>query len=354
MFYSTDDPTTFARPRDGWTEQGRTDAFMIALVTGAAGFLGSHLVRQLVGQGHEVRMFLRKTSDVSGLQDIKAGRAFGDVLDYGSVKEALKGCDTLFHVAGKVSSRKKDHKEMEAVNVRGTASVLRAARDVGVGKVVVTSSLAAVGAAPSGRPADETTPFSPEQLGVKYASTKYAAEQEALKFEREGLPVVIVNPSVAIGPGDTHLASNGFIVRFCQGKIPGYIDCGFNVVDVEDVAQGHILAAEKGRSGERYILGHTNLTMKALFGLLEKVTGVPAPKKRIPLPAARLLGFFSERVLDLSFPNFSSLDVESVKLARFFWYCDSSKAVRELGFPQTPLEQTLEKTVKWFRDRGLA
>jgi dihydroflavonol-4-reductase len=325
---------------------------MIALVTGATGLLGSHIARKLIKRSQKVKIFLRKTSKTSNIDDIKAERAYGDILDIDSIKEALKGCDTLFHVAGKISSQKKDYKKMEEINIKGTVNVLSSALEKGVQKAVYTSSLAAIGADPSGGIADENTPFALEHLGVKYANTKYFAEQAALEIYKKGLPLVIVNPSVVIGPGDTYLSSNGFIPRYCQRKIPGYLDCGFNIVDVEDVAEGHILAADKGRIGQRYILGHTNLTMKSLFGLLEKATGIPGPKRRIPYFIARLLGFFSERILGLSFPNFSSLDIDSVKLAGFFWYCDSSKAIRELGFPQTPIEETLDKTVKWFKDQG--
>ena len=325
---------------------------MATLVTGGTGFLGSHVARKLVQRGERVRILLRKTSRASNIKDIDAERAYGDILDINSVKEALKGCDTLYHVAGIVSSKKADYRRMEDINIKGTINVLSSALEAGVKKVVYTSSVVAIGVDQGGSIANEETPFTLEPMGIQYANTKYHAEKEALKFYERGLPLVIVNPSIVIGPGDVYLSSTSLIVWYCKRKFPGYMDGGVNVVDVEDVAEGHILAAEKGRVGERYILGNKNLSLKECFSLLEKVTGIPSPKRKIPYFMALTAAFIAERILRVSSPSFVAQDVDSAKAARLYWYFDSSKAVRELGFPQTPIEESLEKTIKWFRDNG--
>jgi len=325
---------------------------MAILVTGATGFLGSHVARKLVERGERVRILLRKTSRTSNIEDIDAERAYGDILDIDSVKEALKGCDTLYHVAGIVSSRKSDYGRMEEINVKGTFNVFSSALEAGVKKAVYTSSVAAIGVDPNGGIANEETPFTLEPMGIQYLNTKYYAEKEALKFYQKGLPLVIVNPSIVIGPGDIYLSSTALIVWYCKRKFPGYMDGGVNVVDVEDVAAGHILAAEKGRVGERYILGNRNLSIKECFSILERVTGIPSPKRKVPYFVALTAGFIRERIIRVSSPSFVLQDVDSAKAGRLYWYFDSSKAVRELGFPQTPVEESLKKTIKWFRDNG--
>ena len=325
---------------------------MAILVTGATGFLGSHVARKLVERGERVRILLRKTSRTSNIKDIDAERAYGDILDIDSVKEALKGCDTLYHVAGIVSSRKSDYRRMEEINVKGTFNVLSSALEAGVKKAVYTSSVAAIGVDPGGGIANEKTPFTLEPMSIQYINTKYYAEKEALKFYEKGLPLVIVNPSVVIGAGDIYLSSTALIVWYCKRKFPGYMDGGVNVVDVEDVAEGHILAAEKGRVGERYILGNRNLSIKECFSILERITGIPSPKRKVPYFMALTAGFIRERIIRGSSPSFVLQDVDSAKAGRLYWYFDSSKAVRELGFPQTPVEESLKKTIKWFRDNS--
>jgi dihydroflavonol-4-reductase len=325
---------------------------MATLVTGATGFLGSHIARKLAQRGERVRILLRKTSKTANVEDIDAERVYGDILDIGSVKEALRGCDTLYHTAGLVSSKKKDHKLMEEINIKGTVNVLSMALKAGIKKVVYTSSVAAIGVDPDGGLANEETPFNLGHLGVSYINTKYYAEKEAMKLYHEGLPLVIVNPSVAIGPGDIYLVSNGLIVWHFKGAFPGYVDGGLNLVDVCDVAEGHILAAERGRLGERYILGNANLTIRECFDLLERVTGLPVPKWKVPYFMALAMGFVSERLLRISTPSFIAHDVDSARASRLYWYFDSSKAVRDLGYHQAPLETTVEKTLRWLKDFG--
>jgi dihydroflavonol-4-reductase len=325
---------------------------MASLVTGATGLIGSHIAGKLVQRGERVKILLRKSSNTLNIDHLDAERVYGDIMDIESVKKALEGCDTLYHTAGFVSYRKADYKKMEEINVRGTANVLSAALEAGVRKAVYTSSVAAIGVDPGGGIANENTIFTLESEGIQYLNTKHRAEKEALRFYEKGLPVVIVNPSIVIGPGDVYLSSAGLILWYCKRKFPGYIDGTLNLVDVEDVAEGHILAAEKGRIGERYILANENLTVKELFDLLERVTGIPSPKMKIPYFLAYTSALIVERILGLSFPNYSTMDLDSVRLSRFNWYVDSSKAVRELGFHRTPIEQTIEKTVKWFKDNG--
>ncbi len=325
---------------------------MATLVTGATGFIGSHIARKLVHRGEKVKILVRKTSNTSNINDIDAERIYGDILDKDSLKKALEGCDTLYHTAGFVSFRKADYQKMEDINVGGTSNVLSAALETGVKKAVYTSSVAAVGVDPKGGVADENTPFTLEGEGIQYLNTKYYAEKKALKFFEKGLPVIIVNPSIVLGAGDVYLSSAGFVLWYCKKRFPGYMDGTLNLVDVEDVAEGHILAAEKGKIGERYILGNKNMTLRELFDLLEKVTGIPSPKIKIPYFLAYTSAFLVERVLGLSFPNYSTMDLDSVKLSRFNWYVDSSKSIKELGYRQTPVEETIEKTVKWFKENG--
>jgi dihydroflavonol-4-reductase len=325
---------------------------MASLVTGATGFIGSHIARKLVQKGDKVKILLRKTSKTLNIKDLDAEWVYGDVLDIQSVKKAIEGCETLYHTAGLVSFKKTDYKKMEEVNVRGTNNVLSIALEAGVKKAVYTSSVAAIGVDSNGGIANEETPFTLERYDIGYINSKYHAEREALKFYDKGLPLVIVNPSLVIGAGDVYVSTTGLILWYCKKKLPGYLDGGVNLVDVEDVAEGHILAAEKGRVGERYILGNKNLSIKELFDLLEKVTGIPSPKMKIPYFVAYTGGFVAERILRISAPNYVAMDIDSIKGTRFYWYFDSSKAVRELGYSQTPIEETIEKTVKWFKDNG--
>jgi len=325
---------------------------MATLVTGATGFIGSHIVRKLVQRGEEVKVLLRKTSKTMNIEGLDVEYVYGDVMDRDSVKVALEGCDTVYHTAGFVSFRKSDYKKMEDINVKGTMNVLSAALEAGVQKAVYTSSVAAVGPDPDRGITNEQTEFTLEDEGIQYLNSKYHAEKEALKVCEKGLPLVVVNPSVVIGPGHVYLSSTGFILSFCKKRLPGYLDGTMNLVDVEDVANGHLLAAEKGRIGERYILGSRNVTIKELFQLLEEVTGVPGPRMKIPYFMAYASAFVVERILGKSFPNFSSMDMDSVKLSKYVWYCDSSKAIKELGYSQSPIEESIKKTVSWFRGNG--
>lgn len=324
---------------------------MATLVTGATGFLGSHITRKLVERGDKVRILLRKTSNTINIDGLDVERAYGDVTDIKSVREAMDGCDTIYHAAGIVSFKQADYNKMEEVNVKGTNNVLTAATEAGVKKAVYASSVAAIGLKPGKEPADEETPFDPAGTDIEYIQSKYRAELEALKFVEKGLPIVIVNPSIVIGAGDVYVSTSGIILWYCKRRLPGYTDGGINLVDAEDVAIGHLLAEEKGRVGEKYILSNRNITIKELFEVLEKVTGIPRPKLKIPYFLAYAGAYLAELV-GISAPNYVAMDVDSIKGSKYFWYFDNSKAVKELGFSPRPLEKTIESTVNWFKENG--
>jgi len=325
---------------------------MPTLVTGATGFLGSHIARKLAGRGEKVRILIRKSSKTVNIDDIDAERVYGDVTDMESVRKAIEGCDALYHAAGLVSFKQADYKKMEAVNVGGTNNVFTAALEAGVKKAVYTSSVAAIGLRPGKELADEETPFDPKSTDIQYILSKYHAEQEALRFVEKGLPLVLVNPSIVIGSGDVYVSTTGIILWYCKRRLPGYTDGGINLVDAEDVAEGHLLAAEKGRIGEKYILSNRNITIKELFEVLEKVTGIPRPKLKIPYPLAYAGAYIAEKIFGISAPNYVAMDIDSIKGSKHFWYFDNSKAVRELGFKPVPLEVTIERTVSWFKEHG--
>jgi len=325
---------------------------MATLVTGATGFIGSHIARKLVERGEHVKILLRKSSKTSNIDGIDVERVYGDVLDIDSINEALKDCDTLYHTAGVASFRKEDYKKMEDINVQGTSNIMNAALNAGTKKVVHTSSIAAIGVDPNGGIANEETKYSLNELGVKYLDTKHRGEELALQLCEKGLPLIVVNPATVIGTGDIYLSSTAFILWFYKKKFPGYMDGTLNMVDVEDVADGHILAAERGRIGERYILGNQNFTLLELFNLLEEITGVPKPKMKIPYFMALASGYFVERILGLSFPNYSTMDLDSVKLSKFRWHFDCSKAKEELGYSPSDIKESVCKTVGWFKENG--
>ena len=325
---------------------------MATVVTGATGFIGSHITRKLVERGDRVKVLVRKTSNTKNIDSLDVEKIYGDVGDIDSLKAAFSGCDKLFHTAGFVSFKKSDHQKMLDINVRGASNVLSAAMDVGVSKVVFTSSVAAIGIERDGSAVTESTQYDLYSEGIGYMNCKYLAEREAVSFSEKGLPVIITNPSVVLGTGDIYLSSSGSVLWFCKKRFPGYMDGTFNLVDVEDVANGHLLAEEKGKPGERYILANENVNVRSYFALLEEITGISAPRIKIPYIFAYSTAFLLERVLGLGFPNYSTLDIDSIKLSKYNWHADNSKAVSELGFTVTPIEQTIEKTVGWFRENG--
>jgi dihydroflavonol-4-reductase len=328
---------------------------MKTLVTGGTGFVGANVVRALLQQGTEVRALVRPRSDTRNLDSLDVELVAGDLRDRGSLEAALDGCDTVYHVAAMYALWAANPQEIYDSNVTGTVNLLEAAGMAGVQKIVYTSSVATIGLPKDGTPGTEEVPLPVEDMVSHYKRSKYLAEQEVLKYAQRGLPVVIVNPSFPVGSWDVKPTPSGqIIVNFLRGKIPAYVDTGLNVVDVEDVALGHLLAAEKGRLGERYILGHANLTLPQLFQLLEQVSGVKAPRLRIPYGCAYLSACVSELVARTITHKPPFVTLAGVKLSRKQMFFNASKAVRELGFPQTPAVEALSKAVRWFRSHGYA
>jgi dihydroflavonol-4-reductase len=328
---------------------------MKTLVTGGTGFIGANVVRALLQRGVEVRALVRPRSDTQNLDSLDIELVAGDLRDRGSLEAALEGCDTLYHVAAMYALWARNPRDIYDSNVTGTVNILEAAEQAGVQKIVYTSSVATIGLPKDGTPGTEEIPLPSEDLVSHYKRSKYLAEQEVLKYAQRGLPVVIVNPSFPVGAWDVKPTPSGqMIVNFLRGKIPAYVHTGLNVVDVEDVAIGHLMAAEKGRPGERYILGHANLTLPELFQLLAQVSGMSAPRLRIPYGVAYLSACVSEVVARTITHKPPFVTLAGVKLSRKRMFFDASKAVRELGLPQTPAIEALRKAVQWFRTHGYA
>ena len=312
------------------------------LVTGGTGFIGSHLVRALADRGDELRLLVRESSRLEGLSEIEFETATGDITDPGAVREAMQGVERVFHVAGMTSMRPRDRDHVFEVNLEGTRNVLDEARRAGVRRVVHTSSVGAIGPAKRGETADESQPFTGGELGISYISSKHEAELEARRATERGLPVVCVNPSFVLGPDDPHGTSNRLVRRFLLRQIPVYVDGALNIVDVRDVATGHLLADERGTPGERYILGGRNFTLGRLFSDLSRISGVSPPPMRLPGQVA-LVGV--EAALRASVPIPTSPD--EVRSGMQWWAYRSDKAQRKLGFEARPHEETLEDTVRW-------
>jgi dihydroflavonol-4-reductase len=312
------------------------------LVTGGSGFLGSHLVRALAARGDELRLLSRRSSKLGHLDDLEFERATGDVTDRRAVRRAMKDVDRVFHVAGRTSLRAADRTAVFATNLRGAQVVFEAALEAGVKRVVHTSSAGAIGVAKPKGAADETTPFEIGHLGLAYVNSKHEAELEAFRLAAHGLPVVIVNPSFVLGPDDPSGTSMGLVRRFCLGQIPAYVDGALNIVDVRDVAEGHLLADVKGEVGERYILAGRNFTFDRLFADLSRISGVDPPAVKLPRRVA-LAGAQVASRIGLPVPTVP----EEIVSASLWWTYRNTKAKRELGFKPRPHEETLEDAVNW-------
>jgi dihydroflavonol-4-reductase len=326
---------------------------MKVLVTGATGFVGSALVRKLLGRGYDVVALVRKDGDHRNLDGLGVETATGDLRDMESLRRAMKGCDGAYHAAADYTLWTKDPASIYQTNVEGTKNVLAAAREAGVGRVVYTSTVGALGNPGDGTPGTEDTPVTLSDMVGHYKRSKFMAEQEALKFATEGLPVVVVNPSTPVGPRDIKPTPTGkMILDFINGKMAAYLDTGLNLVDVDDVAEGHILAMEKGVPGRKYILGNRDMTLKEIFGILSGLTGIPAPRVRLPYAFVYPIALVSTAISDHITGRPPLAPIEAVRMARKFMYFDPSKAVRELGMPQSPVEDALARAVSWFRDNG--
>lgn len=328
---------------------------MKAFVTGGAGFVGSMVARKLVEAGHSVRVLARPTSNLRQIEGLPVEIVSGDLADVETLRQGMQGCDWVFHVAALYSYWGHSWEEFYQSNVVGTQNVLKEAGEAGVQRIVYTSSIAALGLPVGDIPANEETPVSlADKLG-HYKRSKYLAEQAALEFARQGLPVVIVNPASPVGVGDYKPTATGqVVVDFLHGRMFGYVDTGMNIVDVEDVAAGHLLAVERGRIGERYILGGENLSLKQVLDTLSEVSGLPTGRLHVPHSVALTFAYFDTSLARLNPRHIPTATPDKVRQSRQKEYYDSSKAVRELGFPQTPAREALRKAVEWYRANGYA
>jgi len=320
------------------------------LVTGGTGFVGRALVVELLAAGREVRVLARRP-DHPALAGLKVEVARGDLLDPASLAAAVQGCDRVFHVAADYRLWVPDPQVMYAVNVQGTKDLLAAAAEAGVAKMVYTSTVGTLGNPGDGRPGNEDTPVTLADMVGHYKRSKFLAEQAVLEAAGSGLPVVLVHPSAPVGPWDSRPTPTGqMIIDFVKGRMPAYLETGLNLVHIRDVAQGHLLAEEKGRVGEKYILGHQNLSLSEIFRLLADITGMPAPRVRLPYWPILGLSYLDEFWATHVSGKPPRMPVAAVKMAKKFMYFDSAKAVQELGLPQTPVRQALRDAVAWFEE----
>ena len=327
---------------------------MTTLVTGATGFLGSALARELLKDGRTLKLLVRKNSDTRNIDDLDCEVAYGDLQDRDSLKSALTGCQTLYHTAAYYSLWNRDKKLIYDINVQGTRNILESALEMGIEKVVYTSTVGCIGLSEDGSPANENQPMNPATLCNDYKLSKNEAEQVAHELFGRGLPVIIVNPSTPIGPRDIKPTPTGkIILDFLNRKMPAYIDTGLNLIDVADCARGHILAEEKGRPGERYILGNKNMSLKDILLALETLTGLKAPRIKLPYWVAYTAGLACEWASDNITHQPPSVPLAGVKMAKYFMYFDPSKAIRELGLPQNPVENALGQAVHWFKENPI-
>jgi dihydroflavonol-4-reductase len=314
------------------------------LVTGGTGFIGSHLVRELAGRGDDLRLLVREGSEAGHLSEFEWERFTGDVVDRDSVRKALKGVERVFHVAGTTSMRTRARDRVYEVNVTGTRNVMEEALRAGVVRAVLTSSSSAVGAAEPGETIDEDHPFTVGRLGVAYINSKHEAELVSMRAAAKGLPVVIVNPSFALGPDDPNPSgtSNALVRRLLLRRIPGYLDGAINIVDIRDVARGHLLADERGDEGERYLLTGRNFTLQRLFADLSRIAGVPAPPIRMQ---GRLVvaGVTTMELMGIRVPT----SADEVRSGTQWFTYRNEKAREALGWEPRPHEETLEDAVRW-------
>jgi dihydroflavonol-4-reductase len=323
---------------------------MTTLVTGGTGFVGAHLVRALLRRGDRVRCLVRRESSLQNLEGLDIERALGDLRRPESLAAALEGCDTLFHCAADYRLWVRDPAELYASNVEGTRHLLEAALEGGVQKVVYTSSVGALGLEPDGRPATEETPVTAAKMIGHYKRSKYEAERVAEELAGRGLPLVIVNPSTPVGELDVKPTPTGrVIVDFLARRMPAYVDTGLNLVDVRDVAEGHLLAAERGRVGEKYILGGRNLSLREILGMLSEITDLSAPRVQLPHWIPMFYAAFDTGLSRVT-GRAPRVSLESVRMSRNRMYFDGGKAVRELGMPQSPVEGALRRAVTWFEE----
>ncbi|MBE9037896.1 hopanoid-associated sugar epimerase [aff. Roholtiella sp. LEGE 12411] len=324
---------------------------MQVFVTGGTGFIGAHLVRLLLEQGYAVKALVRPSSNLDNLRGLDVAIVQGDLNDP-NLWQQMVGCQYLFHVAAHYSLWQKDRELLYRHNVLGTRNVLAAARKAEIERTVYTSSVAAIGVGSSGQIVDETHQSPIDKLVSDYKKSKFLAEQEAMKAAAKGQEVVVVNPSSPIGALDIKPTPTGdIILRFLRRQMPVYLDTGLNFIDVQDVAWGHLLALQRGKSGDRYILGHQNLTLKQLLEELAEITGMSAPQRTVPAWLPLSVAWIDEKIL-APLGKSPSVPLDGVRMAKQPMYYDASKAVRELSLPQSSLNAALKEAVHWFISRG--
>src|SRR5882724_258465 len=328
---------------------------MLAFVTGATGFLGSHIARVLAEQGARLRLLVRPTSDLRNIADLNAERVEGDLRDPASIEKALAGCEALFHVAADYRLWIRDPEQMYRSNVEGTRGLIEAARKQGVRRVIYTSSVATMGFGSNGTPADEDSPVALADMIGHYKRSKFMAEQIALEAGRSGMHVVTVNPTTPIGEQDVKPTPTGrIVVDFLKRKFPAYVETGLNLVDATVCARGHVAALEKGKSGERYILGGENLTLKQILDKLGRITGLPSPKIKLPYFFAFATGVIDEAFTGRLLKREPRATIDTVRMGKKKMFASSDKAERELGWKIVPVEDALRRAVEWFRGNGYA
>ncbi len=325
---------------------------MRILVTGATGFVGGNLARRLWQRGDQVRALVRPSSNRLTIDGTGIEPVTGDVLDRDSVVRAAQGCEAVFHCAAAYTFWSRDPQAVYRTNVEGTANVLAAASQAGVSRLVYTSTVSTVGIS-KGEVATEDTSLDHGHLVGHYKKSKYQAERLALNMASEDLPVVVVNPTTPVGPWDVKPTPTGrMVLDFLLRRIPAYLDTGMNLVDVEDVVSGHILAMEQGQAGQRYLLGHKNLTLKEVFTILQRITGFPAPRWRAPYWLVMGAGYLDGLIEGSLLQREPRIPLEGVKVSRTPMYVSCDKAINELGLPQSPVELALEKSINWFNEHG--
>jgi dihydroflavonol-4-reductase len=324
-------------------------------VTGATGFVGSHVAQELSRHGADLRILVRSSSKLANLEGIPAETVVGDLLQVDALRSALSGCDAVMHVAADYRLWVTDPDKMHATNVTGTRELLRLAREQGVPRVVYTSSVATMGFFSDGRLCDEATPVSLANMIGHYKRSKYLAEQEAVAAARAGQQVIILNPTTPIGSGDIKPTPTGrIIVDFLKRKFPAYMDTGLNLVDVDEVARTHVKALTAGQSGERYILGGENLTLKQLLDKMSAITGLPSPTMRVPHSVAMMFALWDQTFTGKLLGREPRATVEAVRMGKKMMFVSSAKAERDLGFRVVPVYAALRSAIDWFRANGYA